>query len=298
MHNNDIDPIILGHNQFFGVNHLSAARGTETERHFGNVQNVIDLLRFAVDSGAGGLMLSTHPMAPSIISGIKGDFELKRKLNYYLLLPYISKYVRSSNEKGVVNVVLDTLSGAGFAEKFKIMFTGGVGLIKKDILRLLKSLIDVELLPFKGMQVKAVFLHDVLTDLALGLDLRNIFELYIEHITEEYATVPAFATKNLPLLMAKFSQYGINNPLVLTHFNKIGFQMNPSREACEEALAQYDLRVVAMGTLASGYLKPDTAFDYLYGLPKIESTIVGASTKRHIQETFGIIRPFIKSNQK
>ncbi|MBW1766545.1 MAG: hypothetical protein JRJ02_06350 [Deltaproteobacteria bacterium] len=286
---NAIDPIVLGHNQFFGVNHLSSASGSEKARRFNNPDNVLGLIDYSVKLGVRGLMLSTHPNVPMITDRIKQDLELRDKLNIYPLLPYISKYVRSSNEKGIVNVILDMVRGAGIDDKLKLMLSGGMGLFQKDILKLLKTLIDVELMPFKGTNIKAVFLHDTLTDLALGLDLKSIFELYIQHISDGFSAIPAFATKNLPLFMKKTSKWGIERPLVLSHINRAGFQMNPSREACEECLKAFDVRIMAMGTLASGYLKPKDAYEYIFSLPRIESVVAGVSTPEHARETFEII---------
>jgi hypothetical protein len=289
-----IDPLVLGHNQFFGVNHLSSSDGAEKERYFKKLDNALGLIHHAVTLGAGGVMLSTHPGAPLILEGIKRDSRLRDCLNTYPLLPYISKYVRSSNEKGIVNAVLDTLGGAGVAEKFRLMVSGGIGLVRKDILKLLKTLIDVELLPFRETRIKAIFLHDALTDLALGLEMRNIFEVYEEHITRSFGALPAYATKNLPLLVDKFSTWGIQTPLVLTHVNKAGFQMNPSRESCEACLRGSKVRIMAMGTLASGYLDPAEAYKYVFSLPGIESVVVGVSTPEHAEETFGTIASLSK----
>jgi hypothetical protein len=284
-----IDQIILGHNQFFGVNHLSSSKGAEREAYFKKMSNVVDLIDVSRQFGAEGLMLSTHPNAPLLIQAIGKHSNLMTGLNFYPLLPYISKYVRSSNEKGVVNVILDTLSSAKVEEKFKLILVGGLGVVKKDLLLLLKTLIDVELNIFRKVNVKAVFLHDVLTDLALGLDLKNIFELYIEHIMQSFGAIPAFATKNLPLLVNKFKEYGFERPLVMTHFNKAGFQMNPSKRACENVLNGNEARITAMGTLASGYLKPKEAYEYLFGFPSVESVVVGVSTREHIADTFEAI---------
>jgi aryl-alcohol dehydrogenase-like predicted oxidoreductase len=47
---------------------------------------------------------------------------------------------------------------------------------------------------------------------------------------------------------------------------------------------------MAMGTLASGYLRPDDAYAYLGGQPGIESVVVGVSSAAHIEETFAAIR--------
>jgi len=74
----------------------------------------------------------------------------------------------------------------------------------------------------------------------------------------------------------------------MTSFNKIGTQMNPSKEECEKCLEQNDVEVIAMNTLSGGYLKPNEAFEYINKLPKIRSIVVGASTKNHIADTFDI----------
>ncbi len=65
--------------------------------------------------------------------------------------------------------------------------------------------------------------------------------------------------------------------------------MNPSREACEDAVSKYDATIMAMGSLASGYLNPDDAYEYLAKIPKIASVVVGVSSEAHAKETFAAI---------
>jgi aryl-alcohol dehydrogenase-like predicted oxidoreductase len=54
-------------------------------------------------------------------------------------------------------------------------------------------------------------------------------------------------------------------------------------------LQRTDLEVMAMGTLASGYLTPDEAFAYVRTLPAVKSLVVGASSREHIAETFDAV---------
>ena len=77
---------------------------------------------------------------------------------------------------------------------------------------------------------------------------------------------------------------------MLAQINKIGFGMNPSRQACEAALTNPGLEVMAMGTLASGYLRPVEAYEYLFALPSVKSVVVGVSTPSHAAETFAAVR--------
>jgi hypothetical protein len=130
----------------------------------------------------------------------------------------------------------------------------------------------------------------VLTDLALAFDIPEVLELHDTEITKRFGARPGYATKNLPLLVERFARYGFQSPLVLAHVNKIGFGMNPSRDACERALASRGLEVMAMGTLASGYLRPGEAYEYVFGLPAVQSVVVGVSTPAHAAETFAAVR--------
>jgi len=287
-----IDPIILGHNQFIGVSHLSQEAGRARVEKFSNLERVAEIVEFSLDLGVKGMMLSTHPKAEEIIHVLK-EKGLTDELNFYPLLPYAEKYVRKANEKGIVGMLNDILKQGDFRKKLKIMFQGGLGVLQKDYEKLLGTLIDSELLMFQDLNIKAIFLHNVFTDLALGLGVREIFEFYMDYIKDNYGVIPAFGTMNFARLVKTFDKWGIKKPLVMASFNKVGFQMNPSKEECERVLQQYEVDVLAMSTLAAGYLKPKEAYEYLFSLPNIKSVVVGVSKKDHAKETFGIIRRYM-----
>ncbi len=285
-----LDPIILGHNPFFGVDHLSQEKGAERNQNFANTENILNIVHYSLENGVKAMMMSTHPRAKAVCSILRKEKNLKNNLNIYPVLPYIQKYVRLSNEKGMVNVVLDSLANAKISQKLNLIIKGSKGFLKKDQFSILETLIDIELLIFNKLNNKVVFLHQALTDLALGLDFKNIFEFYIEYIEKKYGIIPAFCTYNLPLLVAKFKDWNIKDPVIMAPFNKMGFKMNPSLEENEECLRNNNVNLVAMGTLASGHLKPKDAYEYLFSLPNIASVVVGVSTKEHANETFDIIK--------
>ena len=284
------DKIILGHNQFFGTDHMSAERGAERAGYFNNIENVIHIIRIAYENGAKGLMLSTHDNAKLIINELVKDDELKNNLNIYVLLPYMAKYVRMANERGMVNMVGEILGEATWKERLGIMSSGGMGVLKKDISVLLKALIDIELLPFKKVNMKAIFLHNALSDMVAGLKMVDIAHFFSNHIVEKYQVAPGFCTLNSPLLMNFLNDVKIENPLLMAPFNPIGFQMNPSREAAEKVLKKIPSSMIAMSTLAAGYVKPTEAYEYISTLGEINSVVVGASSQEHIVENFKLLR--------
>jgi hypothetical protein len=82
----------------------------------------------------------------------------------------------------------------------------------------------------------------------------------------------------------------VEGAVVATPFNRVGFQMNPSREECEKTLR--DLKkavVVAISMLAAGYLRLPEAVDYITALPNLRGVAVGVSKEKHVRETFRIL---------
>jgi hypothetical protein len=290
MPSESLDQIVLGHNSFFGVNHLSKQHGADREAMFEDTQNIIKMMDIASASNVKAMMMSTHPRASAVANVVRGSRELRDQWSFYPLLPYITKYVKQANEKGMVNIVLDQLKAAGWSQMIGILARGGLGALTKDYRHILSTMIGLELAPFEGLRLHTVYLHDVLTDLALALDIPEVLELHATEIKKRFGARPGYATKNLPLLLERFEKYGFEKPLVLVQINKIGFGMNPSREACEQALKSPNLEVMAMGTLASGYLKPKEAYEYIFTQPAVQSVVVGVSTPAHAAETFAAVR--------
>jgi len=286
-----IDPIVLGHNQFFGVNHLSQDAARSRVEKFSQMKNIGDIIKYSLDNNVKGMMLSTHPKAKDILDYLKSE-GLSDEINFYPMLPYAQGYVRKANEKGVMGLFNEIFGSVSTSKKLKILFKGGMGALQQDVGKLLSTLVDVELIPFNDLNVKAVFFHNVFADLALAMDGEEIFGTYIDHVKDEYDAIPAFGTFNFARMVMKFEEWGFKKPLIMASFNKVGFQMNPSKEECERVLKEYNVDVMAMSTLAAGYLKPKEAYEYLGSLPNIKSVVVGVSTKEHADETFGLIRKY------
>jgi hypothetical protein len=78
---------------------------------------------------------------------------------------------------------------------------------------------------------------------------------------------------------------------IVAPFNRVGFQMNPSKEECEKALEIIPgTNVVAISILAAGYLKPRDGIDYMANLPNIRGVSVGVSKEKQGRETFKLLK--------
>ena len=215
-------------------------------------------------------------------------------MSYYPLLPYVRKYLNLYNQLGHFRLFLNIMQRSTFKQKLIIsgrMLNPFVSLV----LKLVRDMIDIELYPFRKKEVKAVFLHNIITDFLVSLDQDSIiqdFSLYMKKCGYR----PAFCTLNLPPLVRKLDDLQIESPLIMSPFNKVGYQMSSSKEVCESTLRKNPgIKLIAMSTLAAGYLKPKEAYDYLFNeLDNISGVVVGVSSKEHAEETFTELQKYIK----
>jgi len=289
-----IEPVLLGHNPFFGVDHLSRAAGNAKAARFADTTRVMEVLLGCHELGVRGMVLPSAPRAAELCRAIAGQPDLDREWQLYPLIPYLQKHVLGASEKGLVTRVMDTLPQASAWQKVSLLWQGGRGMLRRDVEQGLRLLIDVEMVGFNGRRLGAVFLHDALTDLALGLGVEAIFKVFRDHVGRKYGVPAGLATKNLPWLCARLAQMGWERPLVMAALNARGFRVNPSLAACEELLrGAAGVTVVAAGTLAGGALEPEVAYRYLAQFPAIRSVVVGVSSQAHVAETVGAIRRFM-----
>ncbi|MHC1733014.1 MAG: hypothetical protein AB9888_13430 [Bacteroidales bacterium] len=200
-------------------------------------------------------------------------------------MPYAHKYANAVTELGIIGTVKQYVPGNIFSTFTK----GGVAYLNKDFIKLMEIFIDAEMKMFRGIGTPVIFIQNVIVDLILGLGLNEVFREYDSYIRKKYNAEPGYITMNLPALLDSLNSVGIQNPIICTSINKIGFRMSGGKEIYEKCLKEKTFRPIAMQVLAAGALRPKEAIEYLSQFPKIESVLFGASSKSHIQETKDLI---------
>jgi hypothetical protein len=144
----------------------------------------------------------------------------------------------------------------------------------------------------KNANIASIMLHEVITDIGLALNLDWLFKSFIKFMDKQKIK-PGFNTRNFAYLVKKFNEWDINfnDVVIAAPFNKVGFQMDPSKDECEKALASVtDGNVIAISILAAGYLKPFDALNYIQSLPNVLGVATGVSKEKHARETFKLIK--------
>lgn len=285
--------LLIGDNAFIGVSHLSQERARERVERL-DVQSIVHVIAAALSHGASGYTFSTHPVNLEILAALREYGSIDHQFDLYPVLPYAQGSVRLANERGMTGLLNEVLSKLSLSEKAKVLLEGGLSAVKLDYFGMLATYIDAELTRFlklkpKNASVRGVLLHEVLTDLCLGLQGSHLLDAFADHVREKYQVKPGFVTYNLPKFVNLFQDAGVSlkDVLIMTPFNSIGFQMSPSRESCETCLSNLsEGEVIAMSIMAGGFLKLDGAVDYIRTLRSLSGVAVGASSKDHAQDTF------------
>jgi hypothetical protein len=289
--------LLVGDNPFHGISHLSQerARARIGEPNADSTQQATRLVELSLQNGANGFMFSVDETTLSIIRNLTRNTEVE-KASLYAIAPYAYSYVRKSTQTGGVSGLAKSLAKEMvFSSNVKVLALNLGGILRFNLSALLKTYVAYELSRIKSasggkLPLKSFMLHEIVTDMALALNMEKLFKSYIKFL-EGYHIRPGLETRNFPYLVAKFSEWGIDfSKLTLTSsFNKVGFQMCPSQLECEDALERAkDAEVIAMSVLAAGYLKPQDAIGYLTNLDGISGLVIGVSKERQALETFRV----------
>jgi hypothetical protein len=213
-------------------------------------------------------------------------------------MPYAEGYVRIANEKGMVGLVLDMMSRLTISGKARALLQGGLSALSFDPIKMLQAYVDMELASClnnkpDNAEVKTVFLHEVITDIAVSFELKELVTSYMGHVRDKFNIKPGFVTRNFAKFHDFFQNIGLSwdQVTIMTPFNKIGFQMTPAKEPCETRLDKMlGADVIAMSVLAGGYLQLNEAVEYVKSLPNLTGVTVGASSREHAESTFTLLR--------
>ncbi len=147
--------VILGDNQFFGINHMSEEKARAQAIKFQNTSAIIEAIDIAYDEGIRVFMCTTHERVADICDHVRANPERYRDFLFYPCMPYAHKYANAVTEKGMVGALKSFLP----EEKIISALIGGaISMARKDIEGLAGLLIDAEMKMFRGLRMPVVFL--------------------------------------------------------------------------------------------------------------------------------------------
>jgi hypothetical protein len=274
--------LILGHNQFIGVSHTSEERGRERDKKFSKVENIYRVVEAASAAGFKNMMIETHPRVLDFLQYYERNQTFD--MNFYLQVPYVQAYVQTINQRGMRGFLSETIGRAGLAGTSTLAIKSAFNVLKKDYLAIALSYLKVEIAPFSEFSVKALVLHNTLTDLLMALEVSSAFSAFDQYVNDVLKLDFGLATWNFSLTKRNLERWNLRPAFVMTPVNVKGFDMNPTQEDVEAGLRDYDGTVFAMNVLGGGAYSLPEAASYVKSFDAIQRCVVGASSREHLRE--------------
>ncbi len=281
-----MDRILFGDNQFFGVNHMSEEKARQQAMRFQDLQAIIDVLDIVYEEGIRTFMCTTQDRMVDVCEHFRQHKDRYAGFKFYPCMPYAHKYANAVTEYGILGALQRFVPSDN---RIAAIWKGGMSVAKRDVVGIAELLIDSEMTMFRGLETPVIFLQNVVSDLLLGLGIKDAFRIFADHVKNKYNAEAGFITMNLPRMLDVLDEIGIDNPIVCSNINKIGFRMCGGIELYEKTIATRRFRPIAMSVLASGALQPEEAIEYVVNQPKIESIVFGASSRANINHTAMLI---------
>ncbi len=284
-----MDNLLFGDNQFFGVNHMSEAKARAQQMQFQDLSAIIKVLDSAYAEGIRTFMCTTHDRVEEICDHVRANPTRYPDYIFYPCMPYAHKYANAAAEDGMLGAIKKFTPQSGM---LNAAIRGGMSLATKDLDGITTLLIDAEMKMFHGLNTPIIFLQNVVVDLLLGLRMKDSFRIFADHVRQKYNAEPGFITMNMPMLLDLLDEVGVENPVICSNINKIGFRMCGGIEAYEKAMRERKFRAIAMSAFASGAIAPREAIEWVCAQPNLESIVFGASSVSNIRSTKKLVDEF------
>ena len=281
-----MDRLLFGDNQFFGVNHMSEEKARAQQMRFQDLDAVMSVLEAAYDEGVTTFMCTTHERIAEVCDRVRAQPERFSEMKFFPGMPYAHKYANAVTDDGFLGAIRKFLPQEGLLDS---MVRGTTSVARKDIEGISTLLVDAELKMFAGLKTPVIWMQNVVVDLLLGLKFKDAFRIFADHVKSRYGAEPGFITMNLPMLLDALDTAGVENPIVCSNINKIGFRMSGGIDGYLDALDKRPFRAVAMSVYASGAIPPREAIEWVTQLPNLESIVFGASSRANIASTKSLV---------
>jgi len=273
--------LILGHNQFLGISHISEQRSRERFQRFSTAESIYQIVEQAVDLGFSGMIIENHPRMIDFLDYYRKTGTVD--IEFYLQLPYIQGYLTKINERGYFGLLKDIIKNSSLKDLSHLTLNNIVNIVKMDYLAMVTSILRLEASPFLDIKIKALLLHNVISDVLLSLRMKDAFSDYREYVEKKLKLQPGIVTLNFPLFKTCLDSWNIPPFVTMTPINPMGFDMNPSQVKVEAALQNYKGQIIAMNVLGGGAFSVKDSYEYLKSF-HLKNVVIGASSQEHLKQ--------------
>ena len=239
--------LMLGDNPFFAISHLGPEKTQEYLQDETRFTKARDVIRLAGDLKIRELMISSHDDSQELLehTGYYSDAQATTLPDLVVNIPNVHQLNNEATKRGILGgfISASTTNRGQLQKVFKAMAGLPHGLAFTVVRAAIQTMID----PYPKEKVTYVCLHNIVTDLLLGIGKPFTFRVVADAIVS-LGFKPAFISLN-PILADQMLPRGV--PLC-TYYNLNGFNMCPSREEVLDFAKATQRPLWAMGVLSSG----------------------------------------------
>lgn len=277
--------IILGDNQFFGVNHFDLKKGEETKSKFDSTNKIRSFINLSLELGLDGFMINSNEKGYEIISNT--DFDFSKEVHYSI--PYPHKYASMVNENGMMSLLSYLIKNTSLLKNL-------IGGIKLAATQNLKSITPLALnleVPKSLRKGSYIYMQNIITDMLMGMGRGDILIEFIRSVIR-LGYKPGIITLN-PLmfdqLLKKYNDTDLQNDLIVCfNINKEGFNVFPSLKLVESFIQSgKKYKLMGMSVFASGAAKIPDSIDYIKSL-NLDYVVFGSSRIENIKSNLNLFK--------
>ena len=276
--------IILGDNQFFGINHHDLERGNKTKLKFSDKYKITDFIKESIKIGLNGFMINSNEIGYSIVD----KYEKIDDEEIHFSIPYPHKYASMVNENGLLSLMHYFLKNTSF---IKIIQCLPKFLLTRNLKYLVPIATSLEI-PRSLPKGSTVYLQNILTDLIIGLKRIDIIEEFASEIRKEGFRV-GIITLN-PILLHNFIKkskiLNKSDLIVCFNINDSGFNVFPNKNQVENFIIEdKNYKLMGMSIFSSGASNIEKSINYIKKL-NLDYIVFGSSNLKNIKKNFTRLR--------
>ena len=277
--------IILGDNQFFGVNHFDLKKGEKTKNKFDNITKIEEFIKKSHEIGLDGFMINSNDLGYKLISN--SAFEKTKEIHYSI--PYPHKYANMINETGMLSLGLHVIKNTSL---MKNTFAGVKFLFTRNFKYIIPLILDIEV-PNKLQKGSYVYLQNIITDLLIGIGREDLIFAFIKSVIE-MGYKPGIITLN-PVIISKHLDNSdiahlLKDLIVCFNINKEGFNVFPNLQNVEELIkSKVQYKLMGMSIFASGAGNIPSSIDYIKELP-LDYVVFGTSKLSNVESNMMLFK--------
>ena len=277
--------IILGDNQFFGVNHFDLEKGHATKLKFDSTYKIESFIKESLSIGMDGFMMNSHQTGYDLLNNT--NFDTDKEIHYSI--PYAHKYASMVNENGMLSLLYHVYKNTSIIKNISV---GLKLLLSQNINSITPLAVKLEV-PSQLKKGSYIYVQNIMTDLLVGMGRGDVLIKFIETVVN-MGYKPGIITLN-PILIDKIllkhhhSEW-IKDLIVCFNINKPGFNVFPSKELVEAFIkSKPNYKIMGMSIFSSGAANIPSSVEYIKSL-NLDYIVFGSSKIKNIDANLKLIK--------